>query len=98
MRGWFAVSVFVARAPMETPPASGLISVSFKRERSTSSLGRSTSSFIRSRRFVPPARNFACGFATTARIAPFGPLARAYLNGLMGLLLPHAGQLLFVSE
>src|SRR4051812_7793790 len=103
MRGGLAVSVFVARAPMETPPIEtppriGLISFSFRRVRSTSSVGRSTSSFIRSRRFVPPARNFACGFAATAPAAAFGSLARTYLNGLIGVLLSHAGQLLLVGE
>src|SRR4051794_39315818 len=98
MRGWLAVSVFVARAPIETPPRSGLISLSFRRVRSTSSLGRSTSSFIRSRRFVPPARNFASGFAATVPAAAFGSLARTYLNGLIGVLLSHAGQLIFVDE
>src|SRR5215217_3577432 len=98
MRGWLAVSVFVARAPMETPPFACLMSFIFRRVRSTSSLGRSTSSFIRSRRFVPPARNFASGFAATAPAAAFGSLARTYLNGLIGVLLSHAGQLLLVDE
>src|SRR5215216_4644090 len=103
MRGWLAVSVFVAKAPMEippieTPPPAGLISLSFRRVRSTSSLGRSTSSFIKSRMFVPPARNFASGFAATAPAAAFASLARMYLNGLTGVLLSHAGQLLFVDE
>src|SRR4051812_40452384 len=103
MRGGLAVSVFVARAPMETPPIEtppriGLISFSFRRVRSTSSSGRSTSSFIRSRRFVPPARNFASGFAATAPAAVFGSLARTYLNGLIGALLSHPGQLLFVDD
>src|SRR5687767_14305741 len=98
MRGWLAVAEFVASAPMETPPPDSLISASFRRVRSTSSLGRSTSSFIRSRMFVPPARNFACGFAATARAAAFGSLARAYLNGLIGALLSHAGQLFLVDE
>src|SRR5215207_9956396 len=83
---------------METPPRAGLISASFRRVRSTSSLGRSTSSFIRSRRFVPPARNFACGFAATAPAAAFASLARTYLNGLTVVLLSHAGQLVFVHE
>jgi hypothetical protein len=76
MSGLFAVSVFVASAPMETPPRSGLISFNARRVTSTSSFGRSTSSFMRSRRFVPPARNFACGFAARARAAPFGSFAR----------------------
>src|SRR3954447_14641062 len=98
MSGWLAVSVFVARAPIETPPRSGLISFSFRRVRSTNSLGRSTSSFIRSRMFVPPARNFARGLATTAWAAAFGSAARTYLNGLIGILFAHAGQLLLVGE
>src|SRR5436305_1811901 len=103
MRGWLAVSVFVAKAPMEippieTPPFAGLISFSFRRVRSTSSLGRRTSSFIRSRRFVPPARNCASGFPATTPAAAFGSLARTYLNGLTGFLPSHAGQLLFVGE
>src|SRR3954466_14826101 len=103
MRGWLAVSVFVAKAPMETPPIetpprSALISFSFRRVRSTSSLGRSMSSFIKSRMFVPPARNFASGFAPTAPAAAFGSLARTYLNGLIGILISHPGQLLLVDE
>src|SRR5688500_13339151 len=98
MRGWLAVSVFVAKAPMETPPRACLISLSFRRVRSTSSLGRSMSSFIKSRMFVPPARNFACGFAATAPAAASGSLARTYLNGLTGVLLSHAGQLILVDE
>src|SRR6476661_2981952 len=98
MRGWLAVSVLVARAPIDTPPRSARISLIFKRVRSTSSLGRSTSSFIRSRRFVPPARNFASGFAATAPAAAFGSLARTYLNGLIGVLLSHPGQLIVVDK
>src|SRR5918997_1988852 len=84
---------------METPPPAALISASFRRVRSTSSFGRSTSSFIRSRMFVPPARNFARGFAATARAAAFGSLARTYLNGLIGFpLLPDPRQLLLFDE
>src|SRR5215203_4595853 len=103
MRGWLAVSVFVASAPMEippmeTPPRAGLISFKFRRVRSTSSLGRSMSSFIKSRMFVPPARNFASGFAATAPAAAFASLARTYLNGLTGVLLSHARQLVLVDE
>src|SRR5215204_4921301 len=99
MSGWFAVSVFLARAPMETPPPAALISASFSRVTSTSSLGRSTSSFIKSRMLVPPARNFACGFAATARAAPSASLARTYLNGLIGsAFLPDAGQFCFFDE
>src|ERR671916_3228740 len=93
MSGWLAVSEFFASAPMETPPPAALMSASFRRVRSTSSSGRSTSSFIRSRMFVPPARNFARGFAATARAAAAASLARVYLNGLIGCLLPDAGQL-----
>src|SRR5688500_14726050 len=82
---------------METPPPAALISASFRRLRSTSSFGRSTSSFIKSRRLVPPARNFACGFAATARRAAASSLARTYLNGRIPLL-PHARQLLLVDK
>src|SRR5690242_13321138 len=83
---------------METPPRAGLISLSCRRERSTSSFGRSMSSFIRSMTLVPPARNFACGFAATARAAAPGSVARAYLNGLKAVLPADAGELLFVDE
>src|SRR5918997_1834967 len=99
MSGWLAVAEFVARAPMETPPPAALISESFRRVRSTSSFGRSTSSFIRSRMFVPPARNLAFGFAATACAAAPASLARVYLNGLIGFpLLPDPRQLLFSDE
>src|SRR5688572_13486886 len=83
---------------METPPPAALISASFRRPRSTSSFGRSTSSFIKSRRLVPPARNFACGFVATARTAAASSLARTYLNGRIPLLLSHARQLLLVDK
>src|SRR5918993_1480336 len=99
MSGWLAVSVFFASAPMETPPPAALISASFRRVRSTSSFGRSTSSFIRSRMFVPPARNFAPGFAATARAAAAASFARVYLNGLIGFpLLPDPRQLFPFDE
>src|SRR5689334_14078199 len=99
MNGWLAVSVFVASAPMDTPFPFGVISASFSRLRSISSVGRSTSSFIRSRRLVPPARNFACAFAATARPASSGLLARTYLNGLIGRLpAADARRLLLVRE
>src|ERR687898_1532302 len=98
MSGWLAVSVLVASAPMETPPPARLISVSFSRVRSTSSVGRSTSSFIRSSRFVPPARNFARGLAATVAAAPLGSVARSYLNGLIAVLPSHLGQMLLVRE
>src|SRR5918999_1264510 len=99
MSGWLAVSVFFASAPMETPPPAALISESFRRVRSTSSSGRSTSSFIRSRMLVPPARNFARGFAATARAAAAASPARTYLNGLIAFpLLPDPRQLLLFDE
>src|ERR687895_1267140 len=99
MSGWLAVAEFVASAPMETPPPAALISESFRRVRSTSSSGRSTSSFIRSRMLVPPARNFARGFAATAPAAPAASVARTYLNGLIGFpLLPDPRQLFLLDE
>src|ERR687893_703690 len=98
MSGWLAVSEFFASAPMETPPPAALISESFRRVRSTSSFGRSTSSFIRSRMFVPPARNFACGFAATARAAAAASVARTYLNGLIASALPSHPRQLFLAD
>src|SRR5688500_6945351 len=99
MRGWLAVAEFVASAPMETPPPDSLISASFRRVRSTSSFGLSTSSFMRSRRFVPPARNFARGFAASACAAAPASPARVYLNGLIGFpLLPDPRQLPLLDE
>src|SRR5215208_2581643 len=100
MSGWLAVSVFFARAPILTPPpGAAVISASFRRVRSTSSLGRSTSSFIKSRMLVPPARNFALGFAVTARAAASASLARVYLNGLIVFpLLSDARQLFILDE
>src|SRR5829696_2846318 len=100
MSGWLAVSVFFARAPIVTPPPGAtVISASFRRVRSTSSLGRSTSSFIKSRMLVPPARNFAFGFAVTARAAASASLARVYLNGLIVLrLLSDARQFVLFDE
>jgi hypothetical protein len=47
---------------------------------------------------VPPARNFACGLAAIAAAAPFGSVARVYLNGRIRLLLPHPRELLLVHE
>src|SRR5687768_5533048 len=99
MSGWLAVSVFFASAPIDTPPPAALISASPMRARSTSSFGRSTSSFIKSRILVPPARNFACGFVVTARVAPPESRARVYLNGLIGFpLLPDPRQLFPLDE
>src|SRR5688572_7646765 len=83
---------------MERPPPAAFISASFSRVRSISSFGRSTSSFIRSRMFVPPARNFARGFAATARAAAAGSLARTYLNGLIGFPLLSDPRQLFLFD
>jgi hypothetical protein len=47
MNGWLAVSEFGVRAPMDTPALDGTMSASFNRVRSTSVVGRSTSSFIK---------------------------------------------------
>src|SRR5688572_2047957 len=54
---------------------------------STSCVGRATSSFIRSRRLVPPARNAVPVTAVTAFTAAAGSAARTYLNGRIGVLL-----------
>src|SRR5688572_20426869 len=56
------------------------------------------SSFIRSRMFVPPARNFACGFAPTAFAAAFGLVARTYSNGLTAILPSDLGEPHFIDE
>src|SRR5918993_2631766 len=105
MSGWLAVVAFVATAPIDTPPSIvARMSARRRRVRSTSAAGRSTSSFMRSRRFVPPARNFAWRFAATARTAVSGSLARTYSNGLIRALplplplLSYAGQLPLVGE
>src|SRR5918998_4141925 len=99
MSGGVAVSVFYGARRRDRPPPAALISASFKRVRSTSSFGRSTSSFIRSRMFVPPARNLAFGFAATACAAAPASLARTYLNGLIGFpLLPDPRQLPLLDE
>src|SRR5215216_1170621 len=100
MSGWLAVSLFLARAPILTPPpGAGVMSASFRRVRSTSSLGRSTSSFIKSRMLVPPARNFAFGFPVTARAAASASLGCVYLNGLIVLpLLSNARQFFIFDE
>src|SRR5687768_4566481 len=50
---------------------------------STSSLGRSTSSFIKSKMFVPPAKNCAPPFAETVLTAVAASVALVYLNGLI---------------
>src|SRR5829696_703838 len=98
INGWLAVAEFVASAPIETPPDDSLISLRFRRLRSTSSFGRSTSSFIKSMMLVPPARNFARGFAATTRAASAAFVARTYLNGLIGPLLSDPRQLFLAHE
>ena len=64
-------SLLVTAAPMRSPP-SGRSSISgeVRRLTSTSRSGCSTSSFIRSTRFVPPARNIPAGSATSVATAP----------------------------
>src|SRR5215213_5046160 len=98
INGWLAVVELVASAPIETPPDDSLISLRFKRVRSTSWFGRSTSSFMRSRMLVPPARNFARGFAATTCAAPVAFVARTYSNGLISPLLPDPRQLFIFHE
>jgi len=51
--------------------------LSGKRVMSMSRVGRSTSSFMRSIRLVPPAMNFACGSAAIRRTASATSVARA---------------------
>src|SRR5687767_10581108 len=98
--GWFAVSVFLANAPMERPPPEDRIWARFSRVISTSSVGRSMSSFIRSRMFVPPATNFAVWFRETVCTAVAGSSDRTYLNGriVIALLTHHRGYFLSSSE
>src|SRR5215213_4757432 len=67
---------------MEMPPDfAALICVRLSREISTSSAGRATSSFIKSRIFVPPAKKLASWFAETALAAVTASAAFEYLNG-----------------
>src|SRR5687767_8997814 len=83
---------------METPAPSALIASSFSRVRSTNSFGRSTSSFIKSRRLVPTARNFARGFAATARVAVAGSLESTDLKVLIVCPPSYSRQLSLFSE
>src|SRR6202790_597693 len=69
---------------MRRPPS--LVSstvLSGSREISISRVGRSTSSFIRSIRMVPPAMNFAAGSAAIWRTASTTSFARAYWKLIM---------------
>src|SRR3981189_1780337 len=62
---------------MRKPPSAvSSTALSGSREMSISREGRSTSSFIRSIRLVPPAMNFAFGSAIAVRTASAMPLAR----------------------
>ncbi|MNL47224.1 hypothetical protein D3C87_1699980 [compost metagenome] len=88
--GWLAVSLLVASAPMDRPERVRWISRSGSRVMSTSRVGRSMSSFIRSSRLLPPARYRAWGMADTAAVAAAGSAARTYSNGLMAVLLHRA--------
>jgi hypothetical protein len=64
---------------MRRPPSLVSATVwSGSREMSISRVGRSTSSFIRSIKLVPPAMNFALGSAAIWRTASETSLARAY--------------------
>ena len=88
MSGWFAVSVFLSKAPMETPPllapvAIILTFIKFRALMSTSSSGCSTSSFIRSSILVPPASTLALVLAVNSCVAAFKLVAPEYLNGFM---------------
>src|SRR6187200_3109724 len=94
MSGWLAVSAFFASAPIDTPRGVSTIFTRSRRVTSMSSVGRSTSSFIRSRMFVPPARNRDCGLAAAAETAAPGSAARTYLNGLIVVLPSDARELL----
>src|ERR1051325_2749486 len=80
--GGAATSDMHASAPMRRPPATSSMALSGRALMSTTCAGRSTFAFIRSTRFVPPARNrhFAC--VASARVA-----ARWYSNGCTRSLL-----------
>src|SRR5436305_3500891 len=69
-----------ASAPMRMPPFTSSIVASGSALMSTRRDGRSTSHFIRSTRFVPPATNFVCGFAPEVSACE-ASVAREYSNG-----------------
>src|SRR5688572_27974518 len=83
---------------MESPARLRVMSRSGRRVMSTRRVGRSTSSFIRSSRLLPPARYLACGMADRAAVAEAASDARTYSNGRMAVLLPGRGQLRFGGE
>ena len=73
-----AAALAVAIAPMRRPPSAVCsISASGRRPTSIRCAGRSISSFIRSSRLVPPARNCAPGVSAAALAAPAALAARA---------------------
>src|SRR5437660_8590188 len=83
-----ATSLLLASAPMRKPLGVGSIFFSARRLMSTNSFGAWTFIFIRSMRFVPPARNFALLLPATSRIASPRSVARLYVNGFISLAPP----------
>src|SRR3954453_10432389 len=69
-----------ASAPMRMPPCTASIVASGSALMSTRCAGRSTSHFIRSTRFVPPATNFDCAFAPEVSACD-AFVTREYSNG-----------------
>src|SRR3954452_1042335 len=69
-----------ASAPMRMPPLTDSIDASGNALMSTRCAGRSTSHFIRSTRFVPPATNFVCAFAPAVSACD-ASVTREYSNG-----------------
>src|SRR3954452_7107543 len=69
-----------ASAPMRMPPLTDSIDASGNALMSTRCAGRSTSHFIRSTRFVPPAMNFDCAFAPEVSACD-ASVTREYSNG-----------------
>src|SRR4051794_16632003 len=69
-----------ASAPMWMPPFTASIVASGSALMSTRCAGRSTSHFIRSTRFVPPATNFVCAFAPEVSACD-ASVTREYSNG-----------------
>src|SRR4051795_7674120 len=69
-----------ASAPMRMPPLTASIAASGSALMSTRRAGRSTSHFMRSTRFVPPATNFVCCFAPEVSACD-ASVTREYSNG-----------------
>src|SRR4051795_11604503 len=69
-----------ASAPMRMPPFTASIVASGSALMSTRCAGRSTSHFMRSTRFVPPATNFVCAFAPEVSACD-ASVTREYSNG-----------------